>query len=367
MKRSILAALTLSLCFCANAQKFVHEEDFSYRFDNREFDRGDNLYMNSMTINAFNARIMGGLKWSDLYSTQRLMGGFTLQKDMGQGTYVYDRRNGSPDTWALFKEMLFFYEFDRHLNLFSHAHVRGAFGVYPSSLCTEDYSQAFVSDSLKFYDTSYEGMMFSYASRRAHAEIALDWMGLKDTLSRERFRVFGGARYRVCRYCDAGLHFSMYHFAGSRLTPGVVDNVLLNPFVRADVGSLVGLNELSLKAGMLVGYQRERKFEDVKRVPVGFEGILRARWRRLGLEDSFYAGDDQMPHYNTFLYGRKLGADLYFGSPFYRCSVYDRLEAFWAPRISSKVSLKISCVFNFASCDIPYQGTQQILTLKYNL
>jgi len=210
-------------------------------------------------------------------------------------------------------------------------------------------------------------MMFSYSSRRFRSEIALDWMGLKDTLNRERFRVLGGARYRICRYLDAGVHFSMYHFAGSRMTPGVVDNVLFNPFLRADFGKALGLGELSLKAGVLAGYQRERKVEDVKRIPVGFEGIFRARWKCIGIEDTFYAGDDQMPHYNTVLYGRKLGSDLYFGSPFYRSSTYDRLELFWAPRIASKVSLKIYCAFNFASCDIPYQGSQQILTLKYNL
>ena len=367
MLRRFTAIVAFLLCVIGSrAGDFGYNAQFKYYFDNYEFDRGGNAYLHSMTINAVNVRLLGGWERNEREVSHDLKLGFALRKDMGQGSGVYAPVVAdNPDTWALLNTFYAYYGFTCRTGPGSY--VKGWFGVYPSDLCGEEYSRAFVSDSLRFYDDAYEGMLFQFASRHTWAELWLDWMGLHGTGSRERFRVAGAFRYRPWKWLQTGIDASMYHFAGSTTTPGVVDNILANPYVKADFGPALGIRELSLKAGALLGYQRDRRFGSGTILPAGGEIVLRGRVSSFGLDNTFYFGDDQMPLYDNTAYGHRYAADLYFGSPFYRCGLFDRLEVFYAPRISSRLDLKISAVFHFADDNVPYQGTQQILSIRYSL
>lgn len=78
-----------------------------------------------------------------------------------------------------------------------------------------------------------------------------------------------------------------------------------------------------------------------------------------------------MPYYNTVGTGGDIYAtDLYFGDPFYRLRdmdgwhCYDRLEVFYAPRLSDYVDLKVAAVLHFSG---GYAGWQQMVTVHFNL
>ena len=60
------------------------------------------------------------------------------------------------------------------------------------------------------------------------------------------------------------------------------------------------------------------------------------------------------------------------GDPFYRIhddgssgwGPYDRLEAYWEPKIGPYLNIRIAAVFHFHK---KYSGCQQMVTLKFNL
>ena len=348
----LIFLLPLTAAGAGRALRSTYDLALRYNFDNYEFDRGGNEYLRSRTINAFNFALVGGLDMRESSAVSHLFrAGISCTKDMGS-------RDIAP-------ELLAYYSFNY---AFSGSTVlQGVFGIYPSDYSEEEYSRAFVSDSLRFYDRAYEGMMFKLKTEHSYSELWLDWMGMHGQSVRERFRVVGATSWKPWSFFKIGADFSMYHFAGSVETPGVVDNILASPYVKLDFSTLAGMRELSLKASMLAGYQRDRKFGTGTLLPLGGELELRARYRRLGLDNVFYAGGDLMPFYDNTAYGKKYGNTLYFGSPFYRASLYDRMELYFAPYISRRLDFRISAVFHFAASEIPYQGTQQMLTLLYRL
>ena len=147
------------------------------------------------------------------------------------------------------------------------------------------------------------------------------------------------------------------------MAKNVIDNHLINPWVKADAArSTKALDELSLQAGLLAGYQRSREIDDNPTIPIGAELILRAKRKSLMLQNSIYAGNDTLGLMPTG--GGKGGiyaSDLYPGENTYR-GFYNRAEIIWAPRISKKTSLQVTAAFHFDATG--YQGCQQVVRLK---
>ncbi|MBD4650305.1 hypothetical protein GUG52_00405, partial [Xanthomonas citri pv. citri] len=80
-----------------------------------------------------------------------------------------------------------------------------------------------------------------------------------------------------------------------------------NLYLKADLAKKAGMQALSLNAGLLTGYQRDRR-EDLYVIPVAFESAMDARKNNLGVENTFVCSPDMMVNYDL------LGSDLYFGS-----------------------------------------------------
>ena len=247
-------------------------------------------------------------------------------------------------------------------------------GIFPRKSMEVEYSQAFFSDSLKFYDNSLEGLLLKFRREKAHFEVGCDWMGMYGQSRRERFMVFSAGEGEVAPFLHFGYAAYMYHYAGCRDVSGVVDNFLVNPFARFDFSHLVDFQVLALRLGWLQAMQNDRRNIGLYTFPYGGEFDVEIRKWNIGIRNHLFYGMDMMPYYNfTDAIGVKYGNCLYLGDPFYRvhddgtawAGVYDRFEVFWNPCPGGLLDVHVGAVFHFN--DFNYSGTQQIVRLRFNL
>ena len=362
---SIILACLTAFCFISSATSdkdrrlsFAYDVDFGMDFDNREFSRSD--FSRSMTIFAARVTPSVGLDFRQNPQTvHRLMVGADLMKDFGGRS-----RN-------ILGDIIFHYNLEKD---FGNTELSLHAGVFPRSKTMDLYSEAFISDSLRFYDNNLEGMLVQFHRPNADFEVGCDWMGRYGDQSRERFMIFSSGEGKVAPVMSVGYAAYLYHFANSYTQKGVVDNILLNPWLRFDFGHLMGLQKFSLKLGYLQGMQHDRAYVANFVFPCGGEVDLEIRNWNVGIANNLFYGTDMMPYYNsTDNTGVKYGPDLYFGSPFYRvhdsdlgdAGIYDRFQVFYEPRIGDWLKIRIAALFHFNGQR--YSGCQQQVILKFNL
>ena len=367
MKRYIyiLSALLISLSSYAaepvqsdpKKVRFAYDVDFEMNFDNRELYRSD--FSTSMTI--FGARLapaVGLEAVQDDGTSHRLMLGADVLKDFGSG------RNDL----SLFNELTMYYRMEKdfgNTDMIMHA------GIFPRSNMHGRYSEAFFSDSLKFYDNNLEGLLIEIIRPNAKFEVGCDWMGQYSPQRRERFMLFSSGEGLVAPLLHFGYSGYMYHYANSEQVKGLVDNILLNPYARLDLAQKTGLQTFDITLGWLQALQHNRKHVGHYVFPGGGHLDVEARKWDVVVKNTAYIGTDIMPYYNNFDEGGfKYGHDLYLGSPFYRVhddntsgtDLYDRLEVCYEPSIGKYVKIKVAAVFHFNG--FRYSGCQQVVCLK---
>ena len=337
---------------------FVYDADFEMNFDNREYYRSS--FSRSMTIFAARLTPSVGISLSQDESTgHRLMFGVDVMKDFG-----------APDA-ELLNELVFHYTLDKNVG---NTDLRISAGIMPRSMMFDNYSEAFISDSLAFYDNNIEGLLIQVRRPSAEFELGCDWMGQYGKDSRERFMVFSSGEARFTPAISLGYAAVMYHFANSYTQKGVVDNILLNPWIRFDFAHKADMQDLSVRAGYLQGVQRDRAKSGSFDCPYGFEVDLEARKWNFGVQNKLFYGTDMMPYYNVAdNTGEKYGTRLYFGDPFYRIhdgsstglGTYDRLQFFYEPSIGKRMKIRVAAMFHFHGTS--YSGCSQQVVLKFNL
>jgi hypothetical protein len=355
VKRLALLVLLTASAVPALAQRFVHGEYFDFYFDNREFDVAGEKYMESETLFSVLLAPEIGFEFTQNKKTQRsvvhrIMLGTDILRSMGSGE----------KPWDSFKELSVYYQV-------SHVGKRiwfeGAAGVFPRRFVQGTYTRAIWSDALTFYDMNIEGMLLRLGTAGFSAELGCDWMGKYSTATRERFQIFTSGTGAINSWLSAGWSGSFYHYATSAVARNVIDNHLLNPWLKADAAKRIeSLDELSLQAGILAGYQRSREIDANPLLPVGAEFIFRARRKSIMLQNSVYTGPDFYHYYDySAPEGGIYAANLYPGENTYR-GFYNRAELIWAPQITKKTSLRITAAFHFDSTG--YQGCQQVVRLR---
>ena len=377
MKRTAIIAALLSLSFAGNAQfldfdfgmerkaqkpvKFEYDVDFWYYFDNREFAASDNIYYASGTTHGVLVTPYAGLSVQQGRKVNhRFMLGAEFCRNMGAGEKLGD----------VPKEVLAFY--DMHATG-KHGNFEVVAGVFPRAFQEADYTEAIYRGGLKFGDRNFEGCILKYGNGRFYAEMGLDWMGMRGYDVKERFQIFTGGHWDAASWLRLGWAGSMYHFAGSDLAPGVVDNHLLNPYVKFNLAKQTGLQELSLKAGALLTYQWDRVHSDAVQCPGGGEFVFALRNWNVGLRNTLFVGGGIMPNYfGLDTAGEMYGSRLYMGNPFYRSSPYDMAELSYSPRITDY--LRLDLVFRIYCGVCPEQGgtfgiagNQEICSLVFDL
>lgn len=347
VKYLLTAFVLLSCVWDGRAQEFVWNADFDFRFDNREYGDPSKMVAPSGTLFGANLRPEAGLGWG--YG-HRLMLGTTIPADMGSENFM-----GTP-------ELLAYYAYDGKL-------FRPALGLFPRSRLMGRYSNAFFSESYRFYRPSVEGMLVQYVKRHWFVELACDWNGLRSPTRREMFTIlFAGEARRGLSY--AGYTATLHHHAASDTARGVVDNGLAALYVGIDLSSLWYGVEFRAHLSYLQAYQNDRLHIGTPVMPNGVEFDLMMSRDGVGLHNTFYKGKDLMPYWDLpyeDAAGHSYGESLYAGDPFYRVGnsgFYNRLEFYWEPEMKDGLTLRISSVHHF---DGDHWGWQQVIALSVNI
>lgn len=384
MRRSIFIFTTLLLCLAeAVAQdvkkeknvKFAYDVNFEMNFDNREFYKS--AFSNSMTI--FGARLTPSLGLEARQkdgTSHRIMVGIDVMKDFGASPVSeLIAGKGSSESLSrlnnlsLFREITMYYRLKKE---FGNTGMSMYAGIFPRRNMSGRYSQAFFSDSLKFYDNNLEGLLLKFTRPKARFEVGCDWMGQYGTARRERFMIFTSGEGNVAPILSLGYSGYMYHFANSAQVKGLVDNILVNPYARFDLAGLVDLQILSFTLGWLQAMQHEREHVGHYVFPCGGHFDLEIRKWNVAVKNMMFYGTDMMPYYNSYDDGGfKYGSNLYLGDPFYRVfdkeatsrtGMYDRLEVCYEPVIWNRLYLRAAAVFHFNG--FHYSGCQQVVGIK---
>lgn len=356
MKRTFILSVLLLLSAVSSAKipglGFEYGLDGEFRFDNREFAKSDDKIAPSMTIGAIvlTPSVGAGISSGDK-AKHTLMAGVDLRRDFG-----------SEQTTDVFREITLWYGADVNLK---KGNFKGVAGVFPRRFLEGEYSEAFWSDSLKFQDPNMDGVLLKYRSSTFFAELGLDWMGMSGYDRKERFEIFSSLLWNVRDWLSVGMTAMMYHYAGSDLAPGVVDNHKLNPYVRIDAASLTGMQELSLKAGPMLTYQWDRERDEKPVLPSGAEFVLTAKKWNVSIRNTAYAGRNLMYYYDgKDTGGFKYGNNLYRGLQFYR-GFFDIAEVCWAPSITGWLHFTAGARFYFNADG--YLGCRQVVSLVFDI
>ena len=381
MKKLIFIFIFLSAGLMEAREKpkasFAYDVDFEMRFDNREIP--GNFFTPSMTI--FGARLTPqvGLALNESNgASHRLMAGIDVMKDFGASPISALIAGGETGETALvqnniglFREISLYYNFRKKI---AKTDMEIYAGIFPRRAMEGSYSQAFFSDSLKFYDNNLEGLLLKFKRPGAYFEVGCDWMGQYGVARRERFMIYTSGHGKVLPFMSLGYAAYMLHYANSDKAKGLVDNILLNPYALFEFGDRLGMQALSFRLGWLQAVQRNRRHVGTFIFPYGGEFDQEIRNWNVGIHNRMFFGYDMMPYYaNVDDAGLKYGSQLYFGDPFYRihddgstgAGFYDRLEVYYEPEISDFLSLKVSALFHFNG--MRYSGCQQMIGIRFNL
>lgn len=346
MKKFFAFAILLLVSAEALPQQLLWGVGFDTRFDNREYS-GSRL-ATSQTL--FSSRLSPtiGLGWG---TGSRLVAGVDLRLDFGAARQF--------DTAP---SVVMYYDYASDRQNGAIARYRAVAGVFPRYKMMGDYSSAFFSDSVRFYDNNLEGMLLQYVGRSGYVELGLDWDGMYSKERRESFRIFSAGCWQP-RSFYFGYAFSMYHLASRYDLHGVVDYMIFNPYAGFDFTCVVPVSKFSLQAGWLQSFQRDRVNENKFVFPRGgVIDLILENWG-VGLRNTSYLGQDQMPYYTRY------SSRLYTGNPFFRTTsgFYNRTEIYWnmSPKIKSKygIDLHVGIVLHYDGNVLASQQTAHLSIL----
>lgn len=380
-----------------NPVKVEYNIDFHYFTDIRNFDACDEIFMLTNTYNVARFSPSAILRFDQNRNvTHRLALGADLTKNLGVNptdvaTYSESEHQASLRNTDLIKDFFFYYNYrtragNGQLDLYA--------GIYPRTVLGGDYTRAIFADDLRYYDPNFEGVTVKYEAPRFKAELTADIVGKRgiDRVGCEMISTAGA--FKVLDWAFLGWAGSYAHTNGNLLAHSDTDVAMFNPYARADFGQKLGMQKLSLKAGLLASYQLDYTISvtdaatgeergDRAHFPMGIEAVFDVRNWGFGLENTFYYGDNQMIYrsstYDSISSASVYASTLYSGETFYftrrgYASWYDRIELYWQPLESGFVSARISAVSHFITPSGedenrigPFIGAQAKATLLFNL
>ena len=340
MKKQLVLLVILSgFCTQTFAQKLMYDVDFITYFDNREY---HSALQPSQTI--FGTRLSPeiGVMFNDsLGGSHTLMAGVSYIQPFGAN---WKSAKLLPTIYYTYKIK----GFTANLGAIPHSHLRNALPDY------------LMSDSMAFAYPNIQGALFQYQSKWGFAEFLCDWRGMPSATTREAFRLVIDGQFQY-NWFFAGGYGQLNHLANKSSDQpnlGVCDDIYINPFIGVDFSNKTPLDSLSLKAGYIVGMQRDRK-NNLTHIPQGAMVDLFVRWKFLGIQNRLYAGDNLMPLYHEY------GTLLNQGNSFYQSPIYNRTDLF----IYIIQRRFVNCYFawNLHYTKGEKLGHQQQLIVRFNL
>lgn len=139
--------------------------------------------------------------------------------------------------------------------------------------------------------------------------------------TREAFRIVASGKFKY-NWLFVGGNAQLNHLSHSTKILGVCDDIVINPLIGVSVGYLTPLDSLSLQAGYIGSFQRDR-VKAQQWFCHGFHADFYLGWRFIGLRNEFYFGDNQMPLYSGY------GPLVNQGDSRYQARIYNRTDVFF--------------------------------------
>lgn len=319
--KKIICVLFAGILFFAGsayAQDVRWNLGMDYFFDNMEYARSS--YVSSQTLNGVWFKPLAGYSVDSVHA---LYGGLNLLKIPGTSKTI-DKT-----------ELTLFYEYQTPAVLFRA-------GAFPRREVLGNYSDFFFKDSISNLKPLMRGIFWQVGKRGRFFNAWMDWTGYPSDSVRESF--FVGLSGRISHKAFfADFQSYMFHYANTSVpgSHGVSENLQAQASAGAEWQIGKGFAG-SLSAGMLAGYERDRKRDDKPYTPVGFTLCAQAEYMGFGTKNTLYLGDARMKHYARY------GDGLYWGTQFLRGKSYFKSN-WYARLIDSKYAIaRLDLNFHFS-------------------
>lgn len=340
-------------CGRVSAQELKLGADFTTLFDNKEYAGME--YDTSGTL--FSARLTPkvGVVWSE---RNELQFAADLVQDFGHRSKFLSDVN---------VQLYYAYRAPR-VKLFA--------GIFPRSAMRGLQSSLFFDRSYRYYHNRIGGILARYTAKGypSYVEFAMDYTGMRDFDTREAFAIMSSGEHILNiggggSTISYGYDFYMGHYAKDNnpdTADGVVDNIMLTPFVRFCNRNILYMGRWPLNFDVRLRYvqslQRDRINENVWEHPFGGELFAEVEWAGLRLANTLYMGRGSL-----FTYYGRYGAELYSGHAMYRTDkgIYDAIQLSYKREFfSNTVSIEAGITAEYSGAG---WGTRQWIVLDVNL
>ena len=279
--------------------QFIYDVDFATYFDNREYHAP---YQIPQTFLNFRLSPQVGVRILDhIGGKHELVAGVS-----------YTQRLGGNWRDVQFNPIAYYH--------FNYRGFDAGMGAIPYTRRIMPLPEWLMYDSLTYFHPNIQGALLQYRDQRGFVEFMCDWRSAQTDVRREMFRIVVNGQYQY-QWLQVGGLAHMNHKAGPAATyEPVMDDIHLNAFVGADVTQYTPFDSLSIRAGYIFGWQRDRGTND-NFYDHGLFIELYANWWFLGVKNTFYYGDNLEP-----LRERNINSCL--GDPFYQSRIYNRTDIF---------------------------------------
>lgn len=327
------ATLVSLLCLNGYSQRPCADISFDGLFDNREY-KGD---MIPQTIYGMRISPQMGIATDN----HTLMAGFSKIWEFGSDEKI------DPDIILYYK-----YQGKRWSTYF---------GAIPRQNLQRQLPDAFLYDSIAFFEPTIGGTVIQYNGNSLQTELYCNWFSRQADTVREAFRIVWDG-YAGSKTIGGGWYMAMTHFAKPKQRGHYIyEKFMFNPYLSLDLSGKVA-PELTLKAnaGLLCSMVRCRKDGDWH-TPAGFLGDIQLGWRMFDIKSTVYAGGSQQP----FLDDTEAGMPFHRSDPFYNHTFYNRTELGVMFVADRNVEFGFRWNLHFTP-DTPVHN-QQLITVRYRL
>lgn len=355
MRRFIVTILLMFVAlvgggYTLSAQELKLGADFDMLFDNKEYASMEGITSGTL----FGARLTPkvGVEWRQ---SNKLMVGVDLYQDFGDSKFLS----------AAKLQLYYAYTADR---------VKLYAGILPRSAMRGLRLPLFFDPAYNYYNNSIGGVLARYEveDSPSYVEFTMDYTGMRTFTTREAFAIMSSGKHAfgvADGWISYGYDLYVGHYAKDDdpdTYDGVVDNMMLMPYVEYESGSLCWMGSQPLRFDARLGYvqslQRDRVFENEWKHPFGGELFIRLSWYGLELSNRLYVGKGALLSYYD-----RYGSAVYRGMPLYRTEkgLYDAIvlaygQSFFNDTVSVKAGITLEN-------DGAVWGTRQWLQVSVNL
>ena len=326
---SILSLISLR----GQGQEFKADLNFDGLFDNREY-KGDML---PQTI--YGMRIMPQVGIG--YKAHTLMAGFSKIWEFGADDVI------NPDIVLYYK--------------YGGEKWSTSFGSIPRRNLQRQLPDAFLYDSIAFFEPTIGGTLIQYKGKYWQSELYCNWFSRQTFTNREAFRIVWDG-FVGTGMIGGGWFVAMTHFANTmQHNHALYEKFQFNPYLSFDLSK--GLEsdfKVKADAGMLFSIVHCRA-HDFWYTPMGFLGDIQLGWKRFDIKSTVFAGAPQQPYLND----PEAGLKFHRSDPFYNHSFYNKTEM--GIMFISDENVQLGFRWNFHFTPGTPMHNQQLITLRYRI